>query len=62
MLLNSLFQGENQKANLCAFLAKWIEYTGKIPGGKAREICYLGQGSLLVLTQQNQELAGLRVS
>lgn len=32
MLLNSLFTGPNQKVNLCSYLAKWIEYTGKISG------------------------------
>ena len=46
-LLNSLFNG--QTASLCAFFAKWIEYTGKMTG-RARDVCYLGQASLLRLT------------
>ena len=42
VLLQNLFSGESQHSNVGAFLAKWIEYTTKIPNGRAKEIFYLG--------------------
>ena len=47
-LLASLSQ---DKAKLAQFFSKWIEYSDKMQNGVIKDLCYLGQASLLRLTQ-----------
>ena len=60
-LLAMLASLNQEKTKFAQFFAKWIEYSGKMQNGRVKDLCYMGQASLLKLTQADGELGALRV-